>query len=223
MDVFILVLEIIGTVAFAVSGAMTGLKKRMDVFGVAILGLTTAVGGGILRDLILGITPPRTFQNPLYAVISILTALVIFIPFVHRWLKRNLPLYEKVLIVMDALGLGIFTVVGIRVAFTVSPGFSGFLLIFVGVVTGVGGGILRDVLAGDTPYIFVKHIYAVASIIGAVVCVVLWRFVDSLWAILAGTVSIVVIRLLSARFKWNLPRAREYGEEDSQARLRSGK
>jgi uncharacterized membrane protein YeiH len=221
--VFILVLEMIGTVAFAVSGAMTGLKKRMDIFGVAILGLTTAVGGGVLRDLILGITPPKTFQNPIYALIAIATAIVLFIPPVHRLLIGRLPRFEQVLAVMDALGLGIFTVVGIRNAFDVSNGFSGFLLIFVGVVTGVGGGIMRDVLAGDTPYIFVKHIYAVASIIGAVVCVILWRFVDSVWAMLAGTVIIVVIRVLSVHFRWNLPRARDYGDQDDSMNPRTRK
>jgi uncharacterized membrane protein YeiH len=213
MAVFILALEIIGTVAFAVSGAMTGLKKRMDIFGVAILGLTTAVGGGIMRDLILGITPPKTFQTPLYALIAVGTAIVVFIPPVHRWLTRRM--FDQILIVMDALGLGIFTVVGIRTAFDLSNDFGGFLLIFVGVVTGVGGGIIRDVLAGDTPYIFVRHIYAVASIIGSVVCVVLWRFTDSVYAMLAGMVIIVVIRMLSAHFKWNLPRARGIGENES--------
>jgi uncharacterized membrane protein YeiH len=112
--------------------------------------------------------------------------------------------------VMDALGLGVFTVVGIRIAFDVSHDFSGFLLIFVGVVTGVGGGITRDVLAGDTPYIFVKHIYAVASLIGAIACVVLWDFIGSAYAMLTGTVVIVVIRILSALFKWNLPRAKDF-------------
>jgi uncharacterized membrane protein YeiH len=210
MDIFILALEMIGTVAFAVSGAMTGLKKKMDIFGVAILGLITAVGGGIFRDLILGITPPKTFGNPLYALIAISMAIVVFLPPVRRWLKRRTPLFEKVLMVMDALGLGVFTVVGIRIAFDVSHDFSGFLLIFVGVVTGVGGGITRDVLAGDTPYIFVKHIYAVASLIGAIACVVLWDFIGSAYAMLTGTVVIVVIRILSALFKWNLPRAKDF-------------
>ncbi len=209
MDLFILVLEIIGTVAFAVSGAMTGLKKRMDIFGVAILGLTTAVGGGILRDIILGINPPKTFQEPRYALIAIVIGVIIFIPAIHRWLMRKLPVFETVLMIMDALGLGIFTVIGIRTAFDVSAGFNEFLLVFVGVVTGVGGGIMRDILAGDTPYIFVKHIYAVASLIGAVTCVVLWPYVDSVYAMLTGTFIIVVIRIVSACFKWNLPRAKE--------------
>lgn len=207
MDIYILVLEIIGTVAFAVSGAMTGLKRQMDIFGVVILGLTTAVGGGIIRDLLLGITPPNTFQNPLYAFIAIGTALIIFIPAIHRWLLRRTRIYETVLIYADALGLGIFTVIGIRVAFEISVDFNKFLLIFVGLVTGVGGGIMRDILAGNTPFIFIRHVYAVASLLGAVVCVILWTMAGSVVAMLAGLVLIVVVRLLSFHFKWNLPRA----------------
>jgi uncharacterized membrane protein YeiH len=216
MDIFILVLEIIGTVAFAVSGAMTGLKKKMDIFGVAILGLTTAVGGGIIRDLVLGVTPPRTFQNPIYALIAIGTAIIVFIPIIHRWMLRRLRLYENILVFMDALGLGIFTVTGISVAFNISGHFSGFLLVFVGVVTGVGGGIMRDVLAGDTPYIFVKHIYASASLAGALLCVLLWSYTDHLYAMLAGMLLIFLIRILSAVFKWNLPRAKGFDEAEDE-------
>jgi uncharacterized membrane protein YeiH len=209
-----LVLEIIGTVAFAISGAITGLKKQMDIFGVAILGLTTAVGGGVIRDLILGVTPPITFQNPLYAFIAIGTAIIVFIPVVHRWMMHKARIYERILIYMDALGLGIFTVVGIRAAFEVSDDFNKFLLIFVGVVTGVGGGIMRDILAGNTPFIFIRHVYAVASLIGAVVCVILWTVTGNMYAMLTGMTVIVVIRLLSFHFKWNLPRAKAFGNMD---------
>lgn len=208
---FIRILEIMGTVAFAISGAMMGLKKQMDIFGVVILGLTAAVGGGVIRDVILGITPPKTFQDPLYAFIAISTAIVIFIPFVHRWMMRKARIYERILIFADAIGLGIFTVVGIQLAYKVSDDFNKFLLIFVGVVTGVGGGLLRDILAGNTPFIFVRHIYAVASLLGAVVCVILWTIAGSIYAMIAGMAVIVVIRLLSFYFKWNLPRAKGLG------------
>lgn len=222
MDVYILVLEIIGTVAFAVSGAMTGLKKKMDIFGVAILGLTAAVGGGVIRDIILGITPPKIFQDPMYALIAIGTGIVVFIPFVHRWLMRRARIYETVLILMDALGLGIFTVIGIRTAFELSDDFNKFLLIFVGVVTGVGGGIMRDILAGNTPFIFVRHVYAVASLLGALVCMILWTVAGSIYAMLAGMLVIFIIRLLSYRFKWNLPRARGFEPADEKS-SREGK
>lgn len=223
MDFFILLLEITGTVAFAASGAMTGIKKRMDVFGVMILGLTTAIGGGVIRDLILGITPPKTFRNPTYAIIALAVSVIIFIPHVRRLLQRNPRAFESVLNLMDALGLGIFTTMGIKTALDVSStGYNGFLLIFVGVVTGVGGGVMRDVLSGDTPYIFSRHIYASASVIGGVICYLLWPLLESMYSMLAGFSIIVVIRLLSTYFRWDLPRARDIDTESAAAHRRDG-
>lgn len=202
----LLFVEILGTIAFAISGAMVGLQKEMDIFGVSILGLVTAVGGGVIRDLILGITPPMTFQNPIYALVAVAVSVIVFLPIVRNAFGLIHRLYDFMLLLMDSLGLGIFTVVGIRTAY--AAGYDGFfLLIFVGVITGVGGGILRDVLAGQTPYIFVKHIYACASLVGAVVCVSLWGILGSLWSMLLGVAVIVVLRFLAAYFRWNLPKA----------------
>lgn len=175
METFILILELAGTMAFAASGAITALKKGMDLFGVCILGLTTAVGGGVIRDVILGNTPPATFLNPIYASVALVTSLVLFLPRIRHLLMWDQRLYDLSMLILDSLGLGIFTVVGIRIAWRSTAEPTLFLLVFVGVVTGVGGGVLRDVMAGDTPYIFVKHIYACASLAGALVCTVLWR------------------------------------------------
>ena len=204
-EAVLLLFEMIGTVAFSISGAMTGIKKGMDAFGVVTLGLVTAVGGGIIRDLVLGITPPMTFRNPVYAIAAVCTALILCFPGVLRQLNRNHRLYDAVVLVMDSLGLGIFTVVGIQTAGTVISSGSIFLLLFVGVITGVGGGVLRDVLAGDRPYIFVKHIYACASLTGAVLCIFLWPISGSA-AMIAGAGAVVVLRLCAARFRWSLPR-----------------
>ncbi len=206
MGILIFVFEIIGTVAFAVSGAMTGLKKKMDIFGVMILGVITAVGGGVIRDLILGITPPGMFGQPVYAVVATVTAVITFLPAVRRLLTKNQRVHDFVLLILDSLGLGVFTVVGIQTAYRASSGYGAFLIVFVGVITGVGGGVLRDVLAGERPYIFVKHIYASASIAGAIACVILWRF-NSTAAVIVGAVLIFVIRLLAAHFRWSLPKA----------------
>ncbi len=205
MDTLILVLEIIGTVAFAASGAMTGVKKNMDIFGVVILGLTTAVGGGVIRDLILGSTPPRTFQDPIYAVLSIAASVLVFIVARRGWFEGRHQAYDISMLVMDSLGLGAFTVTGIGAAIECGE-HGAFLLVFVGVVTGVGGGVLRDVMAGDMPYIFVKHVYACASLLGAVVCVLLRGVAGESASVIAGMVCVVVLRLLSAYFRWNLPR-----------------
>ena len=209
METFILILELAGTMAFAASGAITALKKGMDLFGVCILGLTTAVGGGVIRDVILGNTPPATFLNPIYASVALVTSLVLFLPRIRHLLMWDQRLYDLSMLILASLGLGIFTVVGIRIAWRSTAEPTLFLLVFVGVVTGVGGGVLRDVMAGDTPYIFVKHIYACASLAGALVCAGLWRPAGEVAAILAGAGVVVLIRFLSAHYRWNLPRARD--------------
>ena len=209
MDLFILIVELIGTMAFAASGAMTGLRKNMDIFGVCILGLTTAVGGGVIRDLILGNTPPATFRDPIYAAVALAAALVLFFSRVRRLLMHNTVLFDKAMFWMDTAGLGIFTVVGIRTAYAHVPQATVFLLVFVGVITGVGGGLLRDMMAGDTPYIFVKHIYASASLAGALVCGLLWHYAGEMGSMLAGGGLVILIRGLSAHYRWNLPKAHE--------------
>ena len=205
----VLFLELIGTVAFSVSGAITGLKKKMDVLGVVILGLTTAVGGGVIRDLILGVTPPNTFRNPIYATFAIVTAIIVFLPVVQNLIMKKRSIYNQVMLVMDSVGLGIFTVVGIKVAHTVSAEPGVFLLVFVGVVTGVGGGVLRDIMAGERPYIFVKHFYACASLIGALLCVLIWNSLGEANAMILGTAAVIVLRLMAAHFRWSLPKPRD--------------
>ena len=201
------ILEIIGTIAFAVSGAMVGLSKKMDIFGVTVLGIITSVGGGVIRDIILGQTPPATFQNPIYALVAIFVSIVIFIPGVRRFLFKKQIVYEKMMLYMDSLGLGIFTAVGIEVAY-LSGNRNVFLLVFVGMITGIGGGVLRDVLAGNTPYIFVKHFYASASLIGAIISVVLWNFFGQSAAVIGCAFVVTALRLLAAKYRWSLPKAK---------------
>jgi uncharacterized membrane protein YeiH len=201
------VFELIGTVAFAISGAITGLKKKMDIFGVVILAVVTAVGGGAIRDIVLGNTPPMTFRNPVYALVAVATGILTFIPAVRRLAGKNPKVFDMFLLVTDSVGLGIFTVMGIRTAINLNHGENLFLLVFVGVVTGVGGGLLRDMMAGNTPYIFVKHIYASASLAGAVLCVLLWKPLGATAAMSISAAVIIVIRFLAARFKWSFPKA----------------
>ena len=207
MDTFIFVVNIIGTLAFAASGAMIGLNKNMDIFGVCILGLATATGGGVIRDLILGLTPPMAFRDPTYAVLALATSAVFFSRRVRRVLMHNQRRYDRLLFWMDTLGLGVFSVAGVELAFSRSGHPTFFLLVFIGTITGVGCGVLRDLLAQEVPYIFVKHIYACASLAGAALCAGLWRF-GSMPAMLAGIAAVVIIRVLAAHFHWNLPRAK---------------
>lgn len=208
--------EIVGTIAFAVSGAIVGIEKKMDIFGVCILGLTAATGGGVLRDLILGSAPPAAFTSPIFAVISIIVSILIFLPSVRSTFEHRRKIYDIAILIMDSIGLGLFTVIGVRTAYSVSSDTNYFLITFVGVLTGVGGGILRDVFAGNTPYIFIKHFYACASISGAWICALLWSFAGESASMLIGALTIIVLRLLAARFHWSLPRAHDSEQSKSE-------
>ena len=202
------IIEIIGTVAFASSGAMIGIRKNMDIFGINVLAVTTALGGGLIRDLVLGINPPNMFRDSSYAIASVITACLLFLLFRLRQellASHLVQVYEKWMNVMDAIGLGAFTVIGIDTA--LQAGYeSTFLLLFVGVITGIGGGMIRDIMAGNTPFVFIKHVYACASIAGAVACLILRLFLGDTLAMVIGAVLVVIIRLLAAHYRWNLPR-----------------
>ena len=203
-------IEVIGTIAFASSGAMVAIKKQLDLLGVIVLGVTTAVGGGMLRDIIIGNVPPALFKDPIYVLLAFITVMLLFV-IVRLNQKildgRSMETYEKVMNIFDAIGLGAFTVIGIDTAVLSGYGDYHFLIIFLGVITGVGGGILRDIMAGQTPYVLRKHIYACASIVGAILYAWLLNYIDGNIAMLIGACSVVFIRLMATHFCWNLPTA----------------
>ena len=206
MDSVVFVLEMVGVVASAISGAITAIRREMDAFGVVILGLTTAVGGGMVRDILLGQTPPMVFIRPIYAIVAMSVSLITFIAVYLHKLHYNTKLYDRALLIMDTLGLAAYTVSGMGVAYSRPEEYSTYLIVFVGVITGVGGGVLRDLFAGNRPYIFVKHIYALASIAGAIACALLRGVIGQELAMLAGMVVIIIIRITSAALKLNLPK-----------------
>ena len=143
--------EMIGVVAFAISGAALGARKGMDLFGVAMMGMTTAVGGGILRDVLLGLTPPSALRDPLQALVGIGVSVLVFIVWQRSRAAAQHPWREALLLVADSIGLGIFTAHGVAVAMRAGYESSVFLVLFVGVITGVGGGVLRDVCCTERP------------------------------------------------------------------------
>jgi len=204
----IFIVEIIGTIAFASSGAMVAVRKKLDLFGVIVLGVITAVGGGMIRDIMIGNIPPNMFKNPVYVFTAFVTVFILFILF-RKWPfllgSRHLEAYEKIMNFLDAIGLGAFTVIGIDTGVEAGYGDYFFLIIFLGVVTGIGGGILRDIMAGETPYVLKKHIYAVASIEGALLYALLLKVTDSDIAMVASALLVVVIRMLASHYRWNLP------------------
>lgn len=204
----IFIMELIGTVAFASSGALTAFKKDMDIFGVNVLAIITAVGGGVIRDIIIGNTPPVMFRKPVYAIVAMITCNLLFAVFYfNRRLLENkfIVTYEKLMLILDAVGLGIFTVTGVSTGMNSHYSGNFFLLLFLGVITGVGGGVLRDILSAQKPYILVKHVYACASLLGAAACILLWPAGD-IAAMWCGAGVVLVIRVLAMVFRWNLPR-----------------
>lgn len=202
MEIF----DIVGTIAFAISGALLALQKSMDMFGVVVLALTTAVGGGIVRDVLLGLTPPMAFVNLWYSLLAACVGFLVFIlAYFHIGFRTHSKMAEKVLLWVDALGLGVFTMTGIAIAETLSC-CNWFLCLFVGVVTGVGGGILRDMFAGDIPFVFVKSFYASAALFGGIVCVVGWGYLESWQCMLLGAFVTFMLRTLAIYYDWHLPK-----------------
>ncbi len=205
--------EIIGTIAFASSGAMVAVRKRLDLFGIIVLGVITAVGGGMLRDLMIGNIPPSMFKNPVYVLAAFLTVIVLFLLF-RRWpfllASHYMEEYERVMNILDAIGLGAFTVIGIDTGIEAGYGDYYFLVIFLGVITGIGGGILRDIMAGETPFVLKKHIYACASISGACLYVFLLQFFRSDFTMVVSACLVILIRVLASHFRWNLPGVKEF-------------
>ena len=209
MDIALLVLEIVGTVAFAVSGALVSVKAKLDMLGVVILGCITAVGGGIIRDLIIGRTPPAIFSRSYMILIAVVVSVAVFIfSYVkRRHFTETRKKIEHINNFFDALGLAAFSVMGTETAFIY--GFEDKLLLSVilGVLTGVGGGLVRDVLVNDTPYILKKHVYALVSIFGSLMYYGLRLWLgNSIISITIPVITIVVLRMLAAKYRWSLPR-----------------
>ena len=181
MDLVLYGAELVGTVAFALSGAMLAAHKGLDLFGVLYLGVVTALGGGTVRDLLLGITPPKMFYSYEYVALAVVTALVLFLVFRRFPRARGGMAGQMDLLynLCDAVGLGIFAVVGTQAGMEAGYGENAFLCVFLGLTTGVGGGILRDIMADQTPYVLCKHVYACASIAGALLYIALMDLIPA--------------------------------------------
>ncbi|MBL7696919.1 MAG: trimeric intracellular cation channel family protein [Chitinophagaceae bacterium] len=195
---FLLALELIGTFAFAASGAFAAIDKKLDAFGVIIISFVTSIGGGTVRDLIIGSLPVAWLSNHLALLVVFLTAILVmlFSTFIRR--------FSFLLFISDAAGLGLFTLIGIEKG--VAHGFSPGICIVLGTITGSFGGVIRDVLLNSVPLIFRKEIYASACVTGGIVYFLLMRL-DVNFAVveILVIVLIVLIRLLAVHYKWALP------------------
>ncbi|MFF1834650.1 trimeric intracellular cation channel family protein [Streptomyces sp. NPDC058231] len=195
-------LDIVGIFVFAISGALLAVRKNFDVFGIAVLAEVTALGGGLFRDVIIGAVPPAAFTDLGYFLTPLLAAGLVF--FLHPHVER----IQVAVNVFDAAGLGLFCVAGTVKAYDYGLGLTASAAL--GLATAVGGGVLRDVLANETPSLlrWDRDLYAVPAMVGAVMTVLCIRF-GTLTAVTSGTavVTAFVLRLLAMRFHWRAPRA----------------
>ena len=195
-------LDLFGTMAFAVTGAFKAIERGSDIVGIIILATITGVAGGVLRDLVFGQIPPLSVMNPLYLVITTATGISMF--FLHRSLRKHWNLLLK----FDAIGLGVFTVIGATIAYNIL-GLNFLAMAFAGLLTAIGGGILRDVFVNEIPIVFVKELYATASFAGVVIFFALLASgIELNIAAIPSIVAVTAMRMLAMKYNWNLPRPR---------------
>lgn len=194
------ILNLVGIAAFAASGALVGVRKRLDIFGVCVVGATTGIGGGILRDLLLGIHPPTSLDQWPNITVSVLTSLVVF--FAHPVLSK---LWNAV-VTFDALGMGLFAAAGANVA--LDHGTGALAGVLIGATAAIGGGVLRDILVNEVPLLLHRDLYAVPALLGALLVVVCdgLGIADGI-ALIAGTVVATGLRLVALWQRWHLPQA----------------
>lgn len=202
------IMDVIGTFSFAVAGAMAAMEKKLDPFGVIILAFVTAIGGGTVRDLLLGATPVSWLLN-MRTVSVTLTGSIVTLLFAKR-----IRQFFNLITIFDALGLGFFTITGMENA--ISYGLQPGICIALGTITGCFGGVMRDVLLNNVPLVFRKEIYASASIAGGIVYYLLQTQTSKEVAFISGFVMIVVIRLLALHYKWSLPAWYAKSERDTK-------
>jgi len=194
-------LDLLGTVAFAASGALAGVRRSMDLLGVIVLGLVTATGGGVVRDLLLNDTPPFCFKNELYLYLALAASIVVFVT------PRSFERMNRAMLLLDALGLGTFLVIGTSKALNFHLGFMGAVIM--GVMTATCGGLIRDILSNEIPLILQREIYASACVVGGALFYLLHqREVPSAVNLTVSALVVIAIRCAALLKGWQLPRGK---------------
>ncbi len=188
--------------AFAVTGAFKAIEHKSDIVGIIILAAITGVAGGTIRDIVLGKSPPTSLLDPTYLIITVATGIVLF--FLYSRLKKHWNVFLK----FDAIGLGVFTIIGATFAFNIF-GLNFLAMVLAGMLTAIGGGILRDVFVNEIPIVFVKELYASASFAGIVVFYFMLAIGGELYlATIIGIILTTGLRLVAMKYNWNLPKVK---------------
>ncbi len=202
IDGFISILDYLGTAAFTITGATKAIAHKADIFGILVLATVVGVAGGITRDVIFG-RFPTAFSDPIYIGITVVVGITMF--FLYTYFKKRMNVW----LVFDAIGLGVFSIIGASIAYQI-VGLDFLPIMFGGIITAIGGGILRDVFVREIPIVFVKEVYSVASIVGIVIFyTILYYGGEMKVASIVGIVAATGIRLLAMKFNWNLPRVKD--------------
>ena len=200
-EFFIYVLDLFGTVAFAITGAFKAIEKKFDIVGILVLATITGVAGGTIRDVILG-RIPNSIADPTYIVATIVSGIIIF--FLYSRLKKHWNLFLK----FDAIGLGVFTIIGATFAYNIF-GLNFLAILLAGILTAAGGGILRDIFVNQVPIVFVKEFYLSASFIGIVIFSIILYFTEDIYyATIVGIILTTSLRLIAIKYNWNLPKVK---------------
>ena len=209
MDIVLSVVEYIGVISFALSATIIAISKKTDAVGALIFALLTSFGGGFIRDLTLGITPKVLASKSNHwlvltcVIVSLCCFVLAFIPKTARFLNKHKN--DFIIDFSDAIGLSVFCILGINVALEISGGSNPFLLIFCGCISGVGGGMLRDICSAEIPFILRKHIYLIPTVIGACFYTFTYDKLPYMASMLISIGIIIALRVLAIVFKWNLP------------------
>ena len=199
IEFFIYILDLFGTMAFAVTGAFKAIEHKADIVGIIILATITGVAGGTIRDVILGKELPNSLIDPSYVIITVVSAIVIFL--LHSKMKKHWNVFLK----FDAIGLGVFTVIGATFAYNMF-GMNFLVIVLSGMLTAIGGGILRDVFVSQTPIVFVKELYASASFLGAAIFYLVILLTNDVYAgTISGLLLATGLRIVAMKYNWNLP------------------
>ncbi len=202
IDFFIYVLDLFGTMAFAVTGAFKAIEHKADIVGIIILATITGLAGGTIRDVVFGKTLPNSLIDPTYVIITVITGIILFL--LYSKMKQHWNIFLK----FDAVGLGVFTVIGATFAYNLF-GMNFLVIVLSGMLTAIGGGILRDVFVNQTPIVFIKELYASASFIGAVVFYFTLLITNEIYAAtILGIILTTGLRLVAMKYNWNLPRVK---------------
>lgn len=193
------VLDLFGVMVFAVTGALKAIQYKMDMVGVIILASSTGLAGGLIRDLLLDRLPPKIILDPYYLTIAVTTGIIVF--FLHPFFKERENLFLK----FDAIGLGVFTIIGSSIAYEMF-GLNFLSMSLAGIFTAIGGGIVRDVFVKEIPLVFIKELYASASFLGIIIFFILLYFDFNYYISMVFCIVIItVFRLLAIKYNWNLP------------------